>query len=111
MAGGCIIAHLNGYKEISEDSYRPITNHIGPLLNPALAFGQIFFSWTWSWWHIYPCMPFIGSIIALVFYEFVFVKSQEYLNDSDGSDEDCLSLASDTDKINRDIQRNDSQEA
>jgi hypothetical protein len=52
-------------------------------LNPALAFGQIVFSWTWTWWYIYPVMPFFGSAAALVFYEFVFVKSQEYLNDED----------------------------
>jgi hypothetical protein len=31
----------------------------------------------------YFLMPFCGSIIALVFYEFVFVKSQEYLNEGD----------------------------
>ena len=35
-------------------------------------------------------MPFGGAAIALVFYEFVFVKSQDYLNEaeenSEGSD-------------------------
>jgi hypothetical protein len=30
-------------------------------------------------------MPFVGSALALVFYEFVFVRSQEYLNDDEGS--------------------------
>jgi hypothetical protein len=30
-------------------------------------------------------MPFMGSALALVFYEFIFVRSQEYLNDDDSS--------------------------
>ena len=52
-------------------------------------------------------MPFAGSAAALVFYEFVFVKSQEYLNGDDDSEESDggLSLASDTEKLNKDIQR------
>jgi hypothetical protein len=38
-------------------------------------------------------MPFIGSIIALVFYELVFVKSQEYLNaEEDDEEEEGTSL-------------------
>ena len=54
-------------------------------------------------------MPFFGSAAALVFYEFVFVKSQEYLADdeSDASD-GGLSLASDTEKLNNDIQKKSS---
>lgn len=74
-------------------------------MNPALAFGQIVFSWSWNFWYIYPVMPFFGSAAALVFYEFVFVKSQEYLNDDseDGSGSDGLSLASDTEKLNNEI--------
>ena len=48
-------------------------------------------------------MPLLGSAAALVFYEFVFVRSQEYLNDDDSDESDRLSLASDTEKINKDI--------
>lgn len=33
-------------------------------------------------------MPFGGSAIALIFYEMIFVKTQEYLNDDDDSTED-----------------------
>ena len=74
MSGGCFVTSINNAgKEI----------YVGPLLNPALAFGQIIFSWNWSWWYIYPVMPFMGSIAALIFYEFIFVRSQEYLNDDD----------------------------
>ena len=86
---------------------------MGPLLNPALALGQIVFSWTWTFWYIYPIIPFAGSAAALVFYEFVFVKSQEYLNgdDSEGSD-GGLSLASEAEKINDEIQKTkDAQDA
>ena len=54
--------------------------------------------------YIYFLMPFVGSAAALVFYEYVFVRSQEYLNDeSDASSDGGLSLASDTEKINKDI--------
>jgi len=37
-------------------------------------------------------MPFAGSVIALVFYELVFVKSQEYLNADEEEEEEGLSL-------------------
>ena len=41
----------------------------------------------------YAACPFIGAILALVFYEFVFVKSQEYLAaDEEEEDEDGTSL-------------------
>lgn len=32
--------------------------------------------------------PFFGSIIALIFYEVIFVKTQEYLNDESEEEED-----------------------
>jgi hypothetical protein len=103
MAGGCFVAHITGYKT---DDPTVIINYVGPLLNPALAFGQIVFSWTWTWWFIYPIMPFVGSAAALIFYEFVFVKSQEYLNEDDSDEsERGLSLGSDTEKLNKEIQK------
>lgn len=58
----------------------------GACLNPAIAigitlssiigngFGALEFVW------IYPLMPFVGSLAALLFYEFVFKKTQEMLN-------------------------------
>ena len=33
--------------------------------------------------------PFIGSAFALIFYEFVFVKSQEYLEEGEDSETDA----------------------
>jgi glycerol uptake facilitator-like aquaporin len=54
----------------------------GPLLNPALAFGQMVCSTDFSHIIQYCIMPMAGSVIALVFYELVFVKSQEYLNEA-----------------------------
>jgi hypothetical protein len=114
MAGGAFVTHLTRYSDVklntdTNENYRDVVglSYVGPLLNPALAFGQIVFSWTWSFWYIYPVLPFAGSAAALIFYEFVFVKSQEYLNgddDSEGSD-GGLSLASDTEKLNNDIQK------
>lgn len=35
----------------------------------------------------YLLAPFGGSAIALIFYEFVFVKSQEYLEEGEDDDE------------------------
>lgn len=32
--------------------------------------------------------PFLGSILALAFYEIIFVKTQEYLNDESEEEED-----------------------
>jgi glycerol uptake facilitator-like aquaporin len=74
MAGGCFVTQITGYNMVG-DVKVPEAFYFGPLLNPALAFGQIIFSWTWTWWYIYPLMPFFGSIAAVVFYEFVYIKS------------------------------------
>jgi|APSaa5957512535_1039671.scaffolds.fasta_scaffold375140_1 hypothetical protein len=66
----------------------------GPLLNPALAVGQMILSFQFSHVLQYAISPFLGSALALVFYEFVFVKSQEYLNaDDDNSEGDNDDLA------------------
>ena len=113
MAGGCFVTHLVGYQEGPNGVNIVTWNFVGPLLNPALAFGQMFFAWSWSWWYIYPVMPFLGSAAALVFYEFVFVKSQEYLNDDDSEGSSGgLSIASDTERLNKDINKHaDTQEA
>ena len=67
----------------------------GPLLNPALYVGQALRSFDFSSILAYLLCPFIGGVLSLVFYEFVFVKSQEYLDvdnesaeNSDDSKED-----------------------
>lgn len=46
----------------------------GPVLNPALAFGQFVSTFDLSNWQYIIC-PLFGSALALVFYDFVFVKS------------------------------------
>jgi len=61
----------------------------GPLLNPALAFGQMIISMQFSHVLQYLAAPFGGSALALIFYEFVFVKSQEYLADGEDDDSDA----------------------
>jgi hypothetical protein len=68
-------------------NYKDMT---GPLLNPALAFGQMVLSAEFSFIYIYMLMPFVGTVIALIFYEFVFVKTQDYLGNSeeDGDSEE-----------------------
>ena len=38
-------------------------------------------------------MPFGGSALALIFYEFIFVKTQEYLNEDNDSDDGDAGLA------------------
>jgi len=88
-------------------------NYLGPLLNPALALGQMIFAWwQFKYIYIYFLMPFCGSAAALVFYEFVFVRSQEYLNEesSEGS-EGGLSIVSDNEKLNQEIQKQTQDEA
>ena len=64
-------------------NYKDMT---GPLLNPALAFGQMVLSAEFSFIYIYMLMPFVGTVIALIFYEFVFVKTQDYLGNSEDGD-------------------------
>lgn len=65
----------------------------GAVLNPAIAIGTNFamlfdkggsmFSYVW----IYALFPLAGSILAVIFHEFVYKKTQEVLNDDNGSDE------------------------
>ena len=49
-------------------------------------------------------MPFVGSALALIFYEYVYVKSQEYLNeDDDVTDNNSAGdLSLDSEQINND---------
>lgn len=65
----------------------------GAVLNPAIAIGTNFammfdkgpkmFSYVW----IYGLFPLAGSILAVIFHEFVYKKTQEVLNDDNNSDE------------------------
>ena len=65
----------------------------GAVLNPAIALGTSFtmlfdkgaqaFSFVW----LYTLLPFVGAILAVLFHEFVFKKSQEVLNDEGDSDD------------------------
>jgi glycerol uptake facilitator-like aquaporin len=75
-------------------------NHItasGAVLNPAISIGTSFtqlFVWggtgiKWIW--LYGGIPFAGAVIAVLFYEFIFKKTQEVLND-DFEEEDVDTL-------------------
>lgn len=65
-------------------------------MNPAIGIGTCFvqlfadggdaFKWVW----LYGAIPFIGSIVAVLFHEFVFKKTQEVLNEDQDEDEDNL---------------------
>lgn len=44
-------------------------------------------------------MPFGGSAIALFFYEMIFVKTQEYLNDDDDDSTEDKQITDDNNKI------------
>jgi len=70
----------------------------GPLLNPALALGQnlMDMNFHFDMW-IYTLMPLGGSALALIFYEFVFVRSQEYLADEDSEEGSQSGLELDSD--------------
>lgn len=81
MAGGTLVT---GIELAGFNTY----NYVGPLLNPALAFGQCLLSWTFRYTLQYIVAPFAGSALALVFYEFVFVRSQEYMADDEEEEEE-----------------------
>lgn len=69
----------------------------GAVLNPAISIGTNFtmlfthgggkFKWVW----LYGGFPLLGGIIAVVFHEFVFKKTQEVLNE-DEEEEDVDTL-------------------
>jgi hypothetical protein len=65
------------------------------LLNPALAFGQMLVSLDFEYWLIYLTGPFLASGLALVFYEFVFLRSLEYLNDVADYDDEQSGISMD----------------
>lgn len=82
MAGGSLIT---GFRYPTTTKIYYLTS--GPLLNPALAFGQMLVHWEFSHWLVYLVGPLGASGLALVFYEFVFLRSIEYLNDINDGDE------------------------
>lgn len=63
------------------------------MLNPAISIGteltQLFdrgaldFKWVW----VYALFPFAGAIVAIIFYEFIFKKTQEVLNQDEEEEE------------------------
>lgn len=70
----------------------------GACLNPAIALGLIFgalfngeygFSAFGSLW-LYPVMPFAGSLLALLFFEFVYKKTTETLEHSAAPEDDGI---------------------
>jgi len=58
-----------------------VTPYYGACLNPAIAlgitltavFGHPASTWKYIW--LYPVMPFLGAILAVLFYEFVYKKT------------------------------------
>lgn len=66
----------------------------GACMNPAMALGICFASIfgefakdAFKWFWLYTFFPFIGSILALIFYEFVYKKTQEMLNHDEEVDQ------------------------
>jgi glycerol uptake facilitator-like aquaporin len=61
----------------------------GAVLNPAMALGIMIGAWFnglsvgaggfFMVWLIYPLMPILGAILSLLFFEFVYKKTQEAL--------------------------------
>lgn len=65
-----------------------MTQRTGPCLNPATAFGLATFQANFSFPQYLLC-PFAGCICSVIFYDYVFVKTQEYLaEDTDEEEED-----------------------
>lgn len=57
----------------------------GVIMNPAIAIGIFFCSWfkdfgeAWKYIWLYPIFPVIGGVLAVFFFEFVYVKTDEML--------------------------------
>ena len=64
-----------------------MTTRTGPCLNPAAAFGLTVFQADFDFPQYLLC-PIAGCLLSVLFYEFVFVKTQEYLVDDDSSGTD-----------------------
>lgn len=64
-----------------------VTQRTGPCLNPATAFGLALFQGDFNFFQ-YILMPFLGFVCSVIFYEFVFVKTQEYLQDDSEEEEE-----------------------
>lgn len=60
----------------------------GPLLNPGIGLGQQIAALNFSFVYAYCFAPIGGAICAVCFYEYVYVKSQEFLNEDDGISSD-----------------------
>ena len=66
----------------------------GAVLNPAIGFasmlvmGKVGLAYIW----LYSAVPFGGAILALIFHEFVFKKTQEVLNEDIPAEDDPDSL-------------------
>ena len=82
FAGG---RNVTGLYSLEPITYKELT---GPLLNPALAFGQELLSLDFEYFYVYMLVPFVGTVLAVIFYEFIFVKTQDYLHNSEDGDED-----------------------
>lgn len=68
-------------------------------MNPAIALGIFFGSWLtgdigealeYIW--LYPVFPFMGSVLAVFFFEFVFKKTQVMLNNLEAADTEVNEL-------------------
>ena len=57
-----------------------------PLLNPFIALGLALWSGVWDYPQ-YMIFPWLGSVLALIFYELIFVRTLEYLEADDDEDE------------------------
>ena len=85
IAGGSLVSGFRYYWGDSETLAGVIWmwNPTGPMLNPAFAFGQMLIYFDFTYILEYAIAPFGGAALALIFYEFIFVKTQEMLDDED----------------------------
>lgn len=51
--------------------------------------------WNFEYWLIYLIGPFLASALALVFYEYVFLRSIEYLHDMADFEDDQSGISMD----------------
>lgn len=68
-------------------------------MNPAVALGIFFSSWfngeigkAFEYVWLYPVFPFMGAVLAVFFFEFVFKKTQVMINNLNAEDTEVNEL-------------------
>jgi hypothetical protein len=75
----CSARLIGGGKIVTGNYYNfnDLIKNTGPLLNPGIALGQMIVSGELTWFLQYVVTPFGGSILSMVFFDYVYLPFQE----------------------------------